>query len=134
MPTIKTGVTLDTEVLEKLSRFMKLMNYKNRSRVINEALNMYIVERSALLEEGRVVGILALIYDHHKSNIEYELTHIQHEYLDLIISTLHVHLDERDCLQVIVVRGEISKIRSLIGHLENQRGVKILRHILSRIE
>ena len=134
MPTIKTGVTLDEEVLEKLNRFMDVMGYTNRSRVINEALNIYIVERSALLEKGSAVGILAIIYDHHASNIEHEMTHIQHDYLDIIISTLHVHLDKVNCLQVIVVRGKISKIKSLIVHLEHQRGIKILRHILSRIE
>ena len=134
MGTVKTGVTLDKDLLDKLNQFMEVMGYTSRSRLINEALNIYIVERSALLEEGKAVGIIAIVYEHHVSNIEHELTHIQHDYIDIIISTLHVHLDEANCLQIIVVRGSISKIKSLIVELEEKRGIKILRHILSKID
>ncbi len=134
MPTVKTGVTLNKDILEKLTSFMEMMGYTSRSRIINEALGIYIVERSTLLGEGVAVGIVAIIYDHHASNIEHELTHIQHDFLDIIISSLHVHLDKINCLQVIVVRGEISRIKSLIVHLEKKRGIKTLRHILSKID
>jgi CopG family nickel-responsive transcriptional regulator len=134
MKTLKTGVTLDVDLLEKLNRFMEIMGYKNRSRIINKALELYITEKMSLMGEGLGVGVLTLIYDHHIGNIEHEMTHIQHDHLDIIISNLHIHLDKDNCLEVIVVKGDINKIRGLVNQLEKLRGIKIIRHILSGIE
>jgi len=133
MPAIKTGVSLDPEVLDKLNRYMRIAGYRNRSRVINQALNLYIVEKEALLQEGKGVGVLTLLYDHTVSDIEHNITHIQHDYLDIIVSSIHVHLDNINCLEVIVVRGDIKRIRKLAERLENLKGMKVLRHVLSRI-
>ena len=52
------------------------------------------------------------------------MTEVQHDHGDLIISTLHVHLDHDNCLEVLVVRGEAERVRSLANQLIATKGVK----------
>jgi len=134
MKTIKTGITLNIETYEKLNEFMKIIGVSNRSGIIDKALNYYISERLSLMGEGKGVGIITLIYDHHVGNIEHELTHLQHDYLDIVITNLHIHLDKDRCLEIVVVRGEIERIRSMVNTLEKLRGIKIIRHDIHTIE
>ena len=71
-----------------------------------------------------MAGTLTLVYNHHRPNVQEALTELQHKHLDTIISTLHVHLDHDNCLEVLVVRGKTSVVRSVADHLIAVRGVK----------
>lgn len=128
MRTIKTGVTLDIDLLRKLDSYMDKMGYRNRSRIINRAIEQFLSEKMELLEEGRGVGILTLIYEHHVGDIEHKMTHIQHKYLDIVVSNTHVHLDEENCLEVIIVKGDKVRIRELVSELERLQQIKVIRH------
>jgi len=74
-----------------------------------------------------------MLYDHEVKGLEHELTHIQHEYTHLISSSMHVHLTDRDCLEVIAVRGEASEIKALQDQLSTKRGVKIVKLLITAI-
>jgi metal-responsive CopG/Arc/MetJ family transcriptional regulator len=43
------------------------------------------------------------------------------------MSTTHIHLGERNCLETIAVKGNGSEIRKLGNELAAKRGVKILK-------
>ncbi|HCG77544.1 TPA: nickel-responsive transcriptional regulator NikR, partial [bacterium] len=72
----------------------------------------------------KVAGVIALVYDHHKRELVNTLTDIQHHYHSLIISTQHIHLDEDNCLEVVVVRGKPKEVESLADRLKATKGVK----------
>ncbi len=71
-----------------------------------------------------MAGTITLVYNHHRPRVQETLTDLQHRYLDTIISTLHVHLDHDNCLEVLVVRGKGSIVRTVADHLIAVRGVK----------
>jgi len=71
-----------------------------------------------------VTGTLTLVFDHHKSDLAQKLTEIQHQALDLIITSLHVHIDEHNCMEVLVLRGPVKDIRSIAQRLTSTRGIK----------
>jgi CopG family nickel-responsive transcriptional regulator len=52
------------------------------------------------------------------------LTDIQHDHHEVIISTLHVHLDHNNCLEVLVVRGKAATIKKIADELIAAKGVK----------
>ncbi len=133
MKTRKTGVTIDSDLLRKLDEYMSRTGIKSRSRIINRALEHYISERLSLLEDRPSVGVISIIYEHHAGNVEHELTHAQHDHLDIVVSNMHIHLDKERCLELIVVKGDMSRIRSLINRLENIRHIKVLRHDIHHI-
>ena len=78
-----------------------------------------------------MAGTITIVYNHHRPNVQEALTDLQHKHLDTIISTLHVHLDHDNCLEVLVVRGKAPVVRSVADHLIAVRGVKHGRLVLT---
>lgn len=134
MGVIKTGVALKEETYAKLIGLMESLGLSNRSKIISDAVEMYIAEKSVLLGEGYLGGIITILYDHHTRDIEHNLTHLQHRHRKIIISNIHAHLDERNCLEAILIKGEVVEIKMLISELGNIKGLTALRHAFFRIK
>ncbi|MEJ2052865.1 MAG: nickel-responsive transcriptional regulator NikR, partial [Calditrichaceae bacterium] len=71
-----------------------------------------------------VIGVLHLLFDHHKRDLSDKLTHIQHDHHEVIISSTHIHLDHNNCLEVIMLKGKASTIRQLSDRMIATKGVK----------
>ncbi|MDD1750468.1 MAG: nickel-responsive transcriptional regulator NikR, partial [Methanothrix sp.] len=52
------------------------------------------------------------------------LTDIQHEFGSIIQSSLHIHLDHDNCLEVIVLRGEGQDVKGAAEKMMSLKGVK----------
>ena len=97
---------------------------KNRSEVIRDLVRDALVEEECAVVGREVMGTLTIVYNHHTTDLQSKLHDIQHRYLDAIISSMHVHLDADNCLEVIVLRGESTDIRDIANILLGVRGVK----------
>jgi CopG family nickel-responsive transcriptional regulator len=64
------------------------------------------------------------VYDHHRRDLQAHLTDLQHDCEGLIVSVLHVHLDHRNCMEVLAVRGRADAIRQAADRLMTAKGVK----------
>ncbi len=122
--TTRFGVSLDTTLLASFDELCARRSYGNRSEAIRDLLRKALVEDAWERAHTDGAGTLTLVYDHHKSDIAKRLMHIQHDHHDCIITTLHVHLDHDNCLEVLVLKGECDKIRTLAQRLISIRGVK----------
>ena len=71
-----------------------------------------------------MVGTLTLVYDHHQSDLAQKITEIQHAALDVIVTSLHIHLDHHNCLEVLVLRGPGETIKATAERLISTKGVK----------
>jgi len=122
--TIRFGVSLDLDLLTRFDSLCAQKSYQTRSEAIRDLLRNALVQQQWEDEELETVGVLSLVYDHHHSDLSGKLTQIQHEALDLIITSLHVHLDHHNCLEVLVLRGPGKDIRHMAQKLTSTRGVK----------
>src|SRR6516162_21246 len=118
------GVSLNPSLLRELDRMVRRKGYRNRSLAIGEMVRDQLVEDYLELGDSEVVGTITLVYNHHGRQVQKTLTDQQHKLLHTIISTLHVYLDHDNCLEVLVVRGKASAVRSVADHLIAIRGVK----------
>jgi len=118
------SVSLSRGLLRQLDKMVREKGYDNRSLAISDMVRNHLVEHR--LEPGDVeaAGTVTLVYDHHKTHVQETLTDIQHDRGPMIISTMHVHLDHHNCLEVLVVRGRASAIKSLADRLIGAKGVK----------
>jgi len=117
------GVSMDDGLLAQFDELIRRLGYANRS----EALRDLVRERLVLQEweEGEeVVGVIVLLYDHHRREIPDRLIDLQHGYHDLIMATMHIHMDEDNCLEVLAVRGPGPQIQKLADRLRSLKGVK----------
>ncbi|HUV04041.1 MAG TPA: nickel-responsive transcriptional regulator NikR, partial [Armatimonadota bacterium] len=98
--------------------------YSNRSEAIRDIMRDYLVEGEWESGQGEVVGTVTIVYDHHVRELSNVLTNLQHGFHDAILCTTHVHLDEHNCLEVVVVKGTSEQVRAIADRLISTRGVK----------
>ena len=118
------GVSLSKSLLKELDRMVREKGYRTRSLAISDMVRDNLVEHEQKSGDSEVAGTVTLVYDHHRPNVQEALTDLQHKHLNTIVSTLHVHLDDHNCLEVLVVRGKASVLKSVAEHLIAVRGVK----------
>jgi CopG family nickel-responsive transcriptional regulator len=125
---VRLGVTFPPELLGDFDKITRRMGYSNRSKAVQDAVRMFISEKEWLQKEkGSQAGVLMMLYDHEVRGLESKLTDVQHHFSDLICSTMHIHLSERECLEAIAVKGDGAGIRKLSNELAAKKGVKLLR-------
>ncbi len=127
------GVYVPGDLAKDLEACMKTLGLKSKSKLVQEALRLFINEHKWKLR-GKAVGIVGVVYDHEAQDVDEKLTDIQHEYLDVIVSSVHVHLDERRCMLAIIVRGSTRKIRELLNEIMKINGVLAIRQLLLAAE
>ncbi len=118
------GVSIEDELLEKFDRRNQEKKYQNRSEAIRDLIRDCLVEEAWSNEEGEVVGVVSLVYDHHKLELPKRLTDEQHKHHSVILSSLHIHLDHDNCLEVLLLKGESAEIRELADSLISLKGIK----------
>ncbi|MEM0363106.1 MAG: CopG family ribbon-helix-helix protein [Sulfolobaceae archaeon] len=123
----KISISIPKDLYRELEEFLASKGIYDRSKVFQIALRDYLDEN----REGKelVYGIINLVYDHEEASDS--LTSIQHEYKDYIISTLHLHVTERLCIEAIAVKGEKSKLVELNNKLAQIRGILKARLLVS---
>ena len=118
------SMSLPVELAEQLERMTREKGYHNRSLALADMIRAHLVEHRQQFEDEEIAGTITLLYDHHKQHVQAALTDIQHDHHETIISTLHVHLDHHNCLEVLVVRGKASAIKRIADELIAAKGVK----------
>ncbi|GBF36917.1 MAG TPA: nickel-responsive transcriptional regulator NikR [Methanothermococcus okinawensis] len=124
----RISVSLPTKLLEEFDKVISERGYACRSEAIRDAIRDYIIKHKWIRSlEGERIGNISIIYNHNSPELMKKLTTIQHTYTDLIIATLHMHLDHDHCMEVILVRGDANKIKELTDKLASQKGVKYVK-------
>ena len=118
------GVSIDSQLIKKFDALISRKGYATRSEAIRDMIRESLVEREWESEERETVGTITIVYNHHTRELEHALTDMQHKSFHQIISTLHVHLDAHNCLEVLVVKGKSHEITKIADRLIGTRGVK----------
>jgi CopG family nickel-responsive transcriptional regulator len=128
----RVGVTFPPELLKDFDEIIDKMGYESRSKAIQDAVRLFVSERKWIQQEANTeqTGIILMVYDHDVRGLESNLTEAQHHHSNLVTSTLHVHLGERDCLEAIAVKGKAADLRHLGDELGTKRGVKVLKTVI----
>jgi len=121
--TIRFGVSLDHHLLEGFDRLIKDKEYVNRSEAIRDLIRDQLVDEEWKLGD-KVVGTITIVYDHDVRELGETLAHLQHKFHKAVKSTLHVHLDERNCMEVLVVVGKGAAVKAIADRLIGTKGVK----------
>ena len=121
----RVSLTLPEDLLNELDRSLKAQRYASRSEAVRDALRDFLASyrwRSEL--KGEQLGAILVMYEHDVRGVTDVLMDIQHESANLISAVQHLHVDAKNCLEVLIVRGPAEGIRQLVNRLGAQRGVK----------
>ena len=120
----RIGVAIDSDLLAKFDQLIAKRGYTNRSEAFRDLIRDELVEHRVERSDGDVVGTVTLVYDHHVRLLNEKLTELQHKHFNHILSTLHVHLDHDNCLEVLILKGKASVIQKVADLLIATKGVK----------
>ena len=118
------SVSIDGELLRSFDAYLTRLGYATRSEGIRDLIRQSLIEKEWEDPKASAVGVITLVYDHHRRELPEKLMDLQHEFLAEIVSTTHIHLDSHNCLEVIIVRGKAGKIRNVASRLTSMTGVK----------
>jgi CopG family nickel-responsive transcriptional regulator len=121
---VRFGVSLDGDLLKGFDARNKRKGYVNRSEAIRDLVRECLVEEEWQTTTGEAVGVVSLVFDHDRMELSKTLTRVQHSRHGLIVATTHVHLDEHNCLEVVILKGKVRQVRKLAESLISRRGVK----------
>lgn len=121
----RVGVSFESDLLEEFDSLIIEKGYKNRSEAIRDLIREFISSETLLEnEEGEVAGAITIVYEHDSSNVMEKIVDIQHHSSLNISGTTHVHLDEDNCLEVIVAQGKNKDLKNLADNLGSLKGVE----------
>jgi CopG family nickel-responsive transcriptional regulator len=128
---MRFSVAIGGELLRRFDEYCEKHRYPNRSEAVRGLIRAALIEEAVDEETSDAMGVVTLIYDHHAGRVAERLTEIQHQQVDAVVTTTHVHLDARRCLEVILLRGRTKMVRKLADDLIGTKGVETGRLVLA---
>ena len=123
---VRTGISFEPKLLKLFDKFIKEKGYTNRSEAINDIIRERLFHR----HEKQIVGTIKIIYDQRVGHYSKNVSNLQHDYHCQIVSSMHTYLDHHTCLELVVVKGSIDRIKKLVEKIKNTKGVKEAELIL----
>ncbi len=123
----RVGISLEKELLRAFDGLISEQGYQSRSEAIRDLIRQQLSTERLRNDKAVAVAAVVLVYDHHATALMERLTELQHSHFLKTISSMHVHLDRHDCLEVIVLRGKVGEINRMGEKLISIKGVKLGR-------
>jgi len=127
---IRTGVSLEEDLLHQFDHSIARRGYANRSEAIRDLIRESLLSEIVVTNKV-VVGTLTLVYDHHVPNLSQRLTEVQHTAGAMILAATHVHLDHNYCLEVIIMKGKSRELQAVADGMLALRGVELGKLVLT---
>jgi CopG family nickel-responsive transcriptional regulator len=118
---VRFGVAMDRGLLEELDVLVERRG-GTRSEVLRDLVRAEVT-RARVERDVPAVATLTLVYDHHVRELTERLTEFQHGLGERVRATLHIHLDEDRCLEVVVLKGRSEELKDAGARLLATRGV-----------
>jgi CopG family transcriptional regulator, nickel-responsive regulator len=119
----RISISLEENLLQEFDKLITAKGYATRSEAIRDLIRDLLIKQEARSKKGQQVAVVTMVYDHHARELASKLIDKQHHHHDLVVSTMHVHLGERHCLEVSVLRGPGHDVNHLGDELLATKGV-----------
>lgn len=125
----RIGISMEDELLEQFDVLIDERGYTNRSEAVRDLIREQLVQKEWAEKNKNSMGVAMLVYDHHTPDLNHHLAHVQHDHFAQVVSTLHVHIDHHNCLELLILKGKTGEIQKLGDALTSTRGVKYGRFV-----
>ena len=124
-------ITLDDDLMDDLDRMIVEHGYQNRSEAIRDFTRAGMQQAAQETgKSGSCVAALVYVYDHAARDLSKRLVQEFHGHHDLALATLHVHLDDNNCMEMTALRGDAAEVRHFADHIIAERGVRYGRVVM----
>lgn len=120
---VRTGLSLDRGLLARFDEAIARKGYTNRSEAVRDLIREHLIVKD-IHQNKQIVGTLTLVYDHHRPKLSERLIDAQHQSHGKVLAATHVHLDQRNCLEVVIMKGRSLEVKQMADQILSLRGVK----------
>jgi CopG family nickel-responsive transcriptional regulator len=118
-------ISVDEKLAKEFDALIKKRGYTSRSEAMRDLLRRDVeANRVAYEHKSYCVANLSYVYDHHSRDLAERLIAAQHAHHEMVVSTMHVHLDHEHCLESVILKGPTAAVRSFAGGMQAERGVR----------
>jgi CopG family transcriptional regulator, nickel-responsive regulator len=122
---VRFGVSIEEDLLDNFDISSNKRGYENRSEALRDLIRNSLIQQKVNFDkDAQVLGSLTLVYDHHSATVLQDMANIQHTYHNLILSVMHLHVNHKDCLEILALSGSTKQINQLSDELISLKGVK----------
>jgi CopG family transcriptional regulator, nickel-responsive regulator len=119
----RIGVSLEPELLKDFDKIIAKKGYVSRSEAIRDLVRDSLAENEWKNDKENMCGVIVIVYEHEVTGINEKLTEIQHNNMQNVSTSIHVHLDHDKCMEVIMVEGELGQLKALSNDIGTIKGV-----------
>ncbi len=118
-------ISLSDSLAQDFDDWMQRRQYGNRSEAVRDMVRATLeADRLSEPDNQWCVASLSYVYNHHARDLAERLTALQHDHHDLVLSSMHVHLDHDNCLETVMLRGPVKNVRGFADVLIAESGVR----------
>src|SRR5271166_4495654 len=118
-------ISLDEKLATAFDELIKERGYATRSEAVRDILRTHLQQSRVKRDvKGSCVANLSYVYNHHERELSERLTSIQHAHHDLTISTMHAHLDHDQCIETVMLKGTVERVRDFAEEMIAERAVR----------
>ena len=118
-------ISLDDDLAVRFDALIAAKGYDNRSEAVRDLIRTRIDEAHLQVSSAHwCVASINYVYDHDDKTVAERVLSLQHEHHDLVITSLHTHLDHKDCLETVVLKGPVKAVHLFSQKLIALRGVR----------
>jgi CopG family nickel-responsive transcriptional regulator len=118
------GASIERGLLRRFDAHLERQGYNSRSAAISDLMRAALSQAATLEElDHPAMGSLTLFYEHSRKDLADRLSAVGHDHHQIILTTLHFHLDADRCMEVIALKGTVRELRHLADHIQALRGV-----------
>lgn len=118
-------MSIDETLARDFDQLIHDRGYASRSEAMRDLLRREVeAHREAREERTQCVANFSYVYNHHERKLSERLVEAQHQHHDLVISTMHVHLDHEHCLESVALKGPAQAVRAFADRTRAERGVR----------
>lgn len=118
-------MSMDEALATDFDRMVQERGYASRSEAMRDLVRREVeVHRQSRETRTQCVASLSYVYNHHERNLAERLSEAQHQHHDLVVATMHVHLDHEHCLESVMLKGPALAVRTFGQRTQAERGVR----------
>jgi CopG family transcriptional regulator, nickel-responsive regulator len=118
-------ISMDENLAHAFDELIKQRGYATRSEAVRDILRSHLQQNTEERDtRGSCVASLSYVYNHHERELAERLTSIQHAHHELTVSTMHAHLDHEECIETVLLKGPVKRVREFAEEIIAERGVR----------
>jgi CopG family nickel-responsive transcriptional regulator len=129
---VRFSVSMEAGLLDDFDRYCKEGKFATRSEAVRQLVRDTLTTHAWESDAQDAAATLTLVYDHHRTHLSDRLLTLQHRHTDMVVSTMHIHLDHNNCLEVIVLRGRAGALQKIAAELRGLKGIQKGQLVLAK--